>query len=371
MTTNIINNSFLKKLVVLIFLLISKNVLAQINPSLFLLNETLKEAEYNTFLVLEKPEFVSPEEKILFFFSKTFFFDLHNFYGSIKEVENIHTVYNPDKSIISNDTSKFTARNHHIKNARISKKSIIDHIGIDSISIKGKTSELFHFDEESDYVYQVYELKNEEIINTVDNTSVQLYNTKYTYNKNKKLIKTVTKNDYGIHEIETATYNKNNTISSKKKFDTSNGINITTTNYTYKNNLLTEVKKHSVRYFVPLELEKNPIEKIDYSNYLDGDTFTNLNTIHFTYTVENKLIKVVETSKGFSENDGVNYENTYVFKLDYKSNKLLINVNLPERRTYEYIFDEFSNPEEINLYTVETDKTWLHKKTTFKILYNE
>ncbi|WP_044399254.1 hypothetical protein [Lacinutrix sp. Hel_I_90] len=75
--------------------------------------------------------------------------------------------------------------------------------------------QLFHFDEESNYIYQAYKIKNDQIISAVDNTSVQFYKTMYTYNNNHSLLKAETTDDYGIHAIETATYNKNNTISSK------------------------------------------------------------------------------------------------------------------------------------------------------------
>ncbi|WP_231567327.1 hypothetical protein [Lacinutrix sp. Hel_I_90] len=83
------------------------------------------------------------------------------------------------------------------------------------------------------------------------------------------------------------------------------------------------------------------------------------------------MIKIEETSKGFSENEGVNYENTLIFTLHHKPNKLIVEAHLPEKRTYEYIFDDLGNPKEINSYVVDTNNTWLHKKTTFNILYNE
>jgi hypothetical protein len=49
-----------------------------------------------------------------------------------------------------------------------------------------------------------------------------------------------------------------------------------------------------------------------------------------------------------------------------KPNKLTIQADLPEKRTYEYIFDDLGNPKEINSYVVEADKTWLHKKQPLK-----
>jgi hypothetical protein len=177
--------------------------------------------------------------------------------------------------------------------------------------------------------------------------------------------------DYGIHKFEVALYTYNNAIIFKRKFESNDGITVTTTNYSYRNNRLTQVEMYRILYLIPLNEEQRPIEKIDYSKYTDDDTFVNLNTSNFTYNDQNELIKVVETSKGFSENDGVNYENTQTFTLDYGANKLLINASLPEKRTYEYIFDKLGNPKEINSYVVEKDTTWLHKKTTFEILYSE
>jgi len=371
MIKNLINNSFFKKLSFLMLLLISSHALAQMDTSTYVLNNSLEKKNKESLLVLEKPEFPSPEKALLFFFSETYFFDLHNYSENVQKVDNVRLVYHPDERIISADTSSFEFENHAFKDLRISRKPIIDHIGVDSISKKGNTVQLFHFDEEMDYVYQVYELKDAQIVTSADLTSVLYYSTEYTYNKKNKLLKVITTDDYNNKEIETATYNKNGTIRSKKSFETSDGISITTTTYSYKNKLLTQVETHSVLYFVPLDKEQKPIEKINYSKYTDDDTFINLNTVDFLYNDKNELVKVVENSKGFSENEGVNYENMQTFDLEYKSNKLIINASLPENRRYEYIFDEYANPKEINSYVVEKDTTWLHKKTIFKILYIE
>ena len=84
-----------------------------------------------------------------------------------------------------------------------------------------------------------------------------------------------------------------------------------------------------------------------------------------------ELIKVTETSKGFSKSEGINYENTNIFTLKHIPNQLTIHAELPEKRTYEYIFDESGNPKEINSYVIETDHTWLHKKIILNVLYEE
>jgi hypothetical protein len=341
------------------------------DTSTYVLNNSLEKKNKESLLVLEKPEFPSPEKELLFFFSETYFFDLHNYSGNVQKVDNVRLVYHPDGSIISADTSSFGYENHAFKHRRISRKPIIDHIGIDSISKRGSKFQLFHFDDYADYMYQVYELKNKKIISAADNTSVHYYHTDYTYNKYNKLLEAVTTDDYGIHKFEVALYTYNNAIIFKRKFESNDGITETTTNYSYRNNRLTQVEMYRILYLIPLNEEQRPIEKIDYSKYTDDDTFVNLNTSNFTYNDHNELIKVVETSKGFSENDGVNYENTQTFTLDYGANKLLINASLPEKRTYKYIFDKLGNPKEINSYVVEKDTTWLHKKTIFKILYRE
>lgn len=371
MIKNFISNSFFKKFMFSMLVLISSNALAQMDTSTYVINNSLEKKNMESLLVLEKPEIPSPEKELLFFFSETYFFDLHNYSGNVQKVDNVRLVYHPDGRIISADTSSFGYENHAFKYRRISRKPIIDHIGIDSISKKGRKFQLFHFDAHADYMYQVYELKNKKIIGAADNTSVQYYHTDYTYNKNNKLSKAVTKDDYGIHEFEVALYNYYDAIIIKRKFKSNDGITVTTTNYSYKNNLLSQVEMYRILYLISLEEEQKPIEKINYSNYTDDDTFVNFNTSNFTYNDQNELIKIVETSKGFSENDGVSYEDTKTFTLDHGANKLIINASLPEKRTYEYIFDKLGNPKEINSYVVEKDTTWLHKKTTFKILYNE
>lgn len=371
MIKNFISNSFIKKFMFSMIVLISSNAVAQMDTSTYVLNNSLEKKNMDSLLVLEKPEFPSPEKELLFFFSETYFFDLHNYSGNVQKVNNVRLVYHPDERIISSDTSSFGYENHAFKDRRISRKPIIDHIGIDSISKRGRKFQLFHFDEYADYMYQVYELKNKKIIGAAANTSVQYYHTDYTYNKNNKLSKAVTTDDYGIHEFEVALYNYNNAIIFKRKFESNDGITVTTTNYSYKSNLLTQVEMYRILYLIPLDEEQKPIEKINYSNYTDDDTFVNLNISNFTYNDQNELIKIVKTNKGFSENDGVSYEDTKTFTLDHGANKLIINASLPEKRTYEYIFDKLGNPKEINSYVVEKDTTWLHKKTTFKILYNE
>ncbi|GGG45031.1 hypothetical protein [Bizionia arctica] len=361
----LIRSSFFKKFLFSLLIVISNTVVAQIRNPQFKAN-TIKDV-----LVLEKPEFSSPEKDILFFFSETYLFDLRNYSMDVKELTFVHTVYTPDETRISVDTLRFKYENHFIKNPLISKKPILDYIGIDSISKKGKTVKLFHFDEDLDYIYQVYELKNEQIISLADNTSVKYYNTKYTYNNKRQLLEAETIDDYGIRELITATYNENNTISSKKRFETSDGVTITTTNYSYKNDLLTKVERRSVLYFVPLDQVKTPLEKIDYSKYTNSDTFINLNTVNLTYNEKSELIKIVDTNKGFSENEGVDYEDMELFILQQKPKKLIIHAGLPKKRTYEYIFDDLGHPKEINSYVVEAHKTWLHKKTAFKILFSE
>jgi hypothetical protein len=322
-------------------------------------------------LDLEKPEFPAPEKELLYFFSDTYFFNPQHYFGRVKEVKKTQTVYNPDNTIISADTSKIKPTYKIIKNSALSKTPILDFIGIDSISKINKKFQLFHFDEELDYIYQIYEWKNGQIVSMIDHTSVLYYQTKYTYNAQNNVLKAVTTNDYGIEKNEIATYNKNGTISSKKRFETSDGINVTTTKYTYENELLTQVEKQSILYFVPLDVVKTPLDKIDYSEYTDGDTFTNLNIINFMFNYKRELIKVTETSKYFSENSGINYESNRTFTLEHSTNQLIIHAELPEKRTYEYIFDTLRNPKEINSYVVEADNTWLHKKTILNILYEE
>ncbi|TXD66225.1 hypothetical protein [Polaribacter glomeratus] len=325
----------------------------------------------NSLLILEKPHFPSPEKDALFFFSGTYSFDLYTYFGKVKEVQKIHSIYNLAQAIVSSDTVFFESKKKYLINLDISKKPIKDLIGIDSVSKKTDTIQLFHFDEDASYVYQVYELKNEQIINSSENTNVLYYSTDYSYDKHKKLIKIATTDDYGVEEIETATYDKNGLLTSKNSFDTNDGINVVRTNYTYKNKLLTKVEKKEVLYFLPTELNKTTIDKIDYSQYENDETFINRTILNFEYHKNNRLHKVEEISSAFSKKDGVQYKNTRTFTLEYQPNKLVIYANLPERRTYEYIFDAFKNPKEINSFIIKKDKTWLHKKTTFKILYDE
>lgn len=322
-------------------------------------------------LVLEKPHFQSPEKEVLFFFSETYFLDLDNYFGNVKEVEKIHSIYNPTQQIISSDTLRIESEKKLLKNLEISSKPILDLIGIDSISKNKESTQLFHFDEEASYVYTVYELKNEQIIKVSENTSILYYATDYSYDKNQKLIKIATIDDYGVEEIKTATYNKKGFLKSKNSFDTTDGINVSTIVYSYKNNLLSKVEKKEVLYILPLELDKKAIDKIEYANYQNDKTFINSSIISFEYNENNTLCKVEEISTGFSKKEGIQYKNTRTFALSYEPNKLIINANLPEKRIYEYIFDSFKNPKEINLYVVVEHKTWLHKKTTLNILYTD
>lgn len=336
-----------------------------------IVNDIIMKNKTNSLLILEKPHFVSPEKEVLFFFSETYFFELDNYFGDVKEVEKIHSIYNPNQQFISADTIRFESKNRLLNNLKVSKKPILDRIGIDSIFKNNKTIQLFHFDEDASYVYQVYELKNEQIINSSENTSVLYYTTDYSYDKHKKLIKIATTDDYGVEEIETATYDKNGLLTSKNSFDTNDGINVVRTNYTYKNKLLTKVEKKEVLYFLPTELNKTTIDKIDYSQYENDETFINRTILNFEYNKNNRLHKVEEISSGFSKIDGVQYKNTRTFTLEYQPNKLVIYANLPEKKIFEYIFDTFKNPKEINLYSIDEHSTWLHQKTTFNVLYNE
>ncbi len=368
---NWISKSFLKKSLLLIPLLISNNGFSQFGTSELVFDNSLKENKSNKFLVLEKPEFPSPENENLFLLSEVSLFDLRNYAIDVKEVAYEYTVYNPDKTIKSVDSSRVKSGHHLIKNPEISEKRILDCIGIDSISKKGNTVQLFHFDEEADYSYQVYELKNEQIISADDNTSVKYYNTNYTYDNSNNLLKAETIDDYGNRELETATYNENGFISSKKKFEISAGIDITTTNYTYNNGSLTAMERRSVTYFVPLDQVKIPLENIDYSAYMDGDTSTVFHTLNFAFNENSKLVRVEETTKGFSENEGIYFENAELFTLDHKPDKLIVHADLPKKTSYEYIFDAYGNPKEIYSYVVEPDNTWLEKKILFKVSYIE
>ena len=360
------------KRLLFLMLLFSFNIFfAQTAKRTILGNDSIPGNGLNNILVLEKPHFTSPEKETLFFLSETYFFDLHNYFGNVKKVQKVHSIYNPAQAIVSSDTVFFESNNPLLKNLDISIKPILDRIGIDSIFKKTDTIQLFHFDEEASYVYQIYELKNEQIINSSESTSVLYYTTDYTYNKNQKLIKIATTDDYGLEKIETATYTKTGDLETKSSFDTNDGITVTKIEYTYKNKLLTKLNKKEVLYFVPFEIEKTSIDKIAYSKYQNDETFINENTLSFEYTKNKKLNKLVEISTGYSKKDGVRYKNVQTFSLTYQSNRLTICANLPEKRIYEYILDTFKNPREINSYVVEKDRTWLHKKTTFKILYDE
>lgn len=352
----------LKKYIFLIVLLLYNSFFAQISDT---------EKEVKSLLVLEKPHFPSPEKEVLFFFSETYFFDVDNYFGNVKEVEKIHSIYNPNQQIISSDTLRIESKKHPLKNLEISKKPILDLIGIDSISHQNEKIQLFHFDEEASYVYQVYELKNEQIISSSENTSVLYYATDYSYDKNQKLFKIATVDDYGVEEIKTATYNKNGFLKTKNSFDTNYGINVTTIVYSYKNNLLSKVEKKEVLYFLPLESDNKEIDKIEYAKFQNDETFINNSTLNFEYNVDDLLSKVVEISTGFSKKEGIKYKNTRTFELSYQPNKLIIHANLPEKRIFEYIFDSFKNPKEINLYVINEHKTWLNKRTIFNILYTD
>lgn len=363
-------NVFKKHLILIAFF--SFNVFfAQTTKTPFLINNTLLENSVNNILVLEKPHFTSPEKQALFFFSETYFFDFDNYFGKVKEVEKVHSVYNQVQQIISSDAVFFESKNQYLINSDISTKPIKDLIGIDSVSKKTDTIQLFHFDKEASHVYQIYELKNEQIINSSENTSTLYYTTDYNYNKKQQLIKIVTIDDYGATKIELANYNENGMLISKQSFDTNNGINVKTILYSYKNNLLIKVERNEVFYAMPFDLEETSIDKIDYTKYQNNETFINLKTVNFEYNQINKLVKVAEISTGFSEKDGVHYKNEKTYSLTYQTNKVIVHAILPQKKTYEYFFDTFKNPKEINLYVVEKDRTWLHKKTTFKILYDE
>lgn len=113
-----INNTFFKKSLLALVLLIANNAIAQTNSSSCILNNRTNQAEIQNLLVLENPEFPSPEKELLFFFSESYFFDPHNYYGSVKDVESVHTIYDPQQRIISVDTSNFASQNHLLKNEK-------------------------------------------------------------------------------------------------------------------------------------------------------------------------------------------------------------------------------------------------------------
>lgn len=359
----------LKNIIFLIVLFSSNLFLAQTRHSS--IQEITKKRNSNEFLVIEKPQFPAPEKEVLFFFSESYFLNLQHYFGNVKEVQYAHTIYKLDKSILSSDTSKIVYKNHQIKNLEISAKPILDFIGIDSISKNKETLQLFHFDEAADYVHQVYELKDDQIIHATENTNVLIYQTDYTYHKNRKLIKISSTDDYGHEEIKTATYNKNGRLMTKKIFNENDGVHVLSINYRYKNSLLVKVERHETVYFLPDGIEKKSIDKIDYSLYTDNETFVQLNTVHLAYNENSKLSAITEIDKGFSKKEGVTYQKVRKFTLTYKPNKLLIIKSLKEKRAYEYVFDRFKNPKEINVYLIDKKIAWLDKKISFKITYVE
>jgi hypothetical protein len=83
------------------------------------------------------------------------------------------------------------------------------------------------------------------------------------------------------------------------------------------------------------------------------------------------LSAITEIDKGFSKKEGVTYQKVRKFTLTYKPNKLLIIKSLKEKRAYEYVFDRFKNPKEINVYLIDKKIAWLDKKISFKITYVE
>jgi len=65
---------------------------------------------------LESHNFQHPKKKVLSFFSESYFCNLQHYFGKVKEVQNVHTIYKSDKSSIRSDTSKIVYKNHQIKN---------------------------------------------------------------------------------------------------------------------------------------------------------------------------------------------------------------------------------------------------------------
>lgn len=321
-------------------------------------------------VVLEKPQIPSPVKKVLFLSDIN---NINNYKGNITSVFKTKTTYNKDKLIKTLDTITIT----HIKQntalkQQLKAKKVIDKIGIDSVAQKSNnTYELYKFDNEAKYMWQQFTLKNNQIIAYLDNGAVTYINKKFEYDKNNRLVKYYNISEYGTDDyVVKIRYTKDGKVKCTKKVDNSDGTIVEITDYNYKNDKLFTICKIYAHYFFNQTDLEIPVEDIvSYKKYETEDTYKKIEEIAFVYNIHKQLSKVIKYNKEFSKKDGVHSEKTQRFTLTHQPNKLIINVDLPQKKQYEYIFDAHQNPIEINGFEFVNNKKVLEEKTTLKIKY--
>ncbi len=372
--TEWISNSLFKKSLFLMLFLICNILSAQIDTSACAVNNKNIKTNTKDVLVLEKPEFPTPEDALLFFLSEDKMLNPSNYNGEVIHLEKIYTEYAKTGKVVYADTiiTKQTNNFKHFK--ELSEVPILDKLDIDNVTkIDNGTFQL----QSTDSLYHlnvIYTLKNNKIIALTEDTSVYVNDVKYVYNQQQQLVKKTYFNEYESGGIDEAIYNNNGQIISQSRFDNTDGLAVTIKTYTYNaNHLLTYLKMTNALYFVPFENEEENIEinKVDYLKYKQPDTYVNTQTIHFEYNERCQLVKVTTERKRFTEENGIEDQSKRLYELSYKPKQLTIAARLPEKRSYAYTLDALGNPKEINSYVVDADTSWLHKKTSFNILYNK
>ncbi|WP_055444218.1 hypothetical protein [Lacinutrix himadriensis] len=372
--TEWISNSLFKKSLFLVLFLICNILSAQIDTSACVVNNKIIKTNTKDVLVLEKPEFPTPEDALLFFLSEDKILNPSNYKGDVIHLEKIYTEHTKTGKVVYADTiiTKDPKSFKHFK--ELSEAPILDQLDIDNvIKIDKHTFQL----QSTDSLYHlnvIYTLKNNKIIALTEDTSVYVNDVKYAYNKQGQLIKKSYFNEYGSGVMDEAIYNSNGQIISQSRFDNTDGLAVTIKTYTYNtNHLLTHLEMTNTLYFVPFENEGENIEinKVDYLKYKRPETYVNTHSISFEYNERCQLVKVLEERKGFTEENGIENQSKRLYELSYKPNQLNIAASLPEKRSYAYTFDVLENPKEINSFVVDADTTWLRKKTSFNILYNK
>lgn len=325
-------------------------------------------------LVLEKPEMPSPEKEALFFLQNNYYNYLNNYKGNIASVFKKSIGYTKDKAIKTLDSITITSikQNLFLKE-QLNVTKLIDNIGIDSIVKKeNNIFELYKFDKEVNNSWQKYTLQNNQITEYLDNGAVEYVNSTYSYDKFNHLYKIIVENDYGIQQIETALTTTDAKIVGKARLKKQGkGTLVTETNYSYKNGLLVEISSSEIYY--KFQLKKETLKRLHHlltTNFYHKEAVLKYNETILTYNKKKQLIKVVENiSKTYWTN--LKKENTTkTFNITYKPNKLIVNMNLPEKREYVYVFDEKDNPIKIDSYIIDGNTKWLHKQVIFNIKYD-
>lgn len=324
-------------------------------------------------LVIEKSEIPSPEKEVLFFLQDNYFNNLDNYKGAIASVFKTTTTYIKDKSTRTFDTLTITSVKQNIAlNQLFTSKKLIDKIGIDSVVKKNKnTYELYKFDEESDYTWQRFTLKNNLITEYLDNGAVEYVNTTYSYNTFNRIDKIITKNDYGIKKVILGLTKNDGKVVGKTVFKKHpKGTLVIETIYSYKDGLLVAISKNEKLY--KFKLTENVLDLLHHfltTTYYHKKAVLKFYETVFTYNKNKQLIKVVENNSKTYWASLKKENTTKIYNLTYKPNKLIVNTNLPEKKEYEYIFDAHQNPIEISSFGFVNNKKVLAKKTTLKIKY--